>query len=204
LATVSVTELQVLKAVGLLATQAWLTIVEPGVADGLTVKFSVVDEFAPATGVHVWEAKPEGAVNPGGVVAEQDTSPPAGDRPADQESTTTNPVDCWMFWTVMKKLTVCPGLTVAVVVPLAQLFGDGQTSFVTDVAAWPSTLNWNRALGPSSAGLVMELLMLIELLAVSWLGAALAGATNPVYPRLIKVSARIRAIGTAPPHVTLR
>src|SRR5581483_6852071 len=151
-ATVSVTVLQVVKVVGPLATQAWLRIVEPGVADGLTVKFSVVAEVVPATGKQLSEAKPEGGTNPtakGDTPAVQETSPPAGDRPACQESTMTKLVGFWMFWTVMKKLTVCPGVTVAVVVPLAQLVGDGQTSFVIAVAAWSSTLNWNRGLGPS-------------------------------------------------------
>jgi hypothetical protein len=180
----------VLTAVGLLATQAWLTIVEPAVAVGLTVKFNCVDALPPATGEQVSEAKPEGATNPlaaaaADTPATQLTSPPFGDRPACQESTTKKLVEFWMFWTVMKKLTVCPGFTVAVVVPLAQLVDDGQTSFVIDVAAWFSTLNWNRALGPSSAGFVMELLMLTELLAVSWLGSALARETNAVPMKLI-------------------
>jgi len=69
--------------------------------------------------------------------------------------------------TATRKSTSDPGVSVTLVPPPAQLPGDGQMVFVIVVVAWSSTLNGNRGPGPSSAGLVTELLMLTELLVVS-------------------------------------
>jgi hypothetical protein len=86
-------------------------------------------------------------------------------RPFSQVS--VNVVGPWAFPTTTRKLTSDPGVSVAVVPPLAQFPGAGQMVFVIVVVAWSRTLNGNRGLDPSSAGVVIELLMLTELLAVS-------------------------------------
>jgi len=127
------------------------------VAVVLTRKFSTADGL-----VQVTEPTKPGAGF--GVTAPQ-PSPFWNTRPACHWS--VNVTGPWAFATTTRKLTSDPGVSVAVVPPPAQLPGAGQMVFVIVVVAWSSTLNANRGPGPSSAGLVTELLMLTELLAVS-------------------------------------
>jgi hypothetical protein len=137
-------------------TQAWLIAVLGVVAVVLTRKLSTPCEL-----VQVTEPTKPGAGF--GVTAPQ-PSPFWNTRPACHESVK---VDGVAFPTTTRKLTSDPGVSVAVVPPPAQFPGDGQMVFVIVVVAWSSTLNGNRGPDPSSAGVVTELLMLTELLAVS-------------------------------------
>jgi hypothetical protein len=136
---------------------AWLVAVLGVVAVVLTRKFRMACELVQVT----WPTKPGAGF---GVTAPQ-PSPFWKTRPADHWS--VNVEDPWAFATTTRKLTTDPGVSVAVVPPPAQFVGVGQMVFVIVVVAWSSTLNGNRGPAPSSAGLMTELLMLTELLAVS-------------------------------------
>src|SRR3954451_9194496 len=78
----------------------------------------------------------------------------------------------------MRKLTNCPGFSVVVFPPPAQVVWLGQMIFVIVVAAWSSTLYAKRGVASASAERASEGLLLRERPVVSGLGAALAGATN--------------------------
>ena len=94
-----------------------------------------------------------------------------------------------------RKLTSVPGASVTVVPPPAQFPGAGQIVFVIVVVAWSSTLNGNRGVAPSLAGLTRELVMLTEVVADSS-GAAPVPGVNPaklMLARSISVSAADRA-----------
>jgi hypothetical protein len=138
------------------AIVATLSAVLGVVAVVLTRKFSTACELVQVT----WPTKPGAGF---GVTAPQ-PSPFWNTRPACHWSVNVGGL---AFPTTTRKLTSEPGVSVVLVVPLAQFPGAGQMVFVIVVVAWSSTLNGNRGPGPSSAGLVTELLMLTELLTVS-------------------------------------
>ena len=83
--------------------------------------------------------------------------------------------------TATRKLTSDPGVSVTLVPPLAQFPGAGQMVFVIVVVAWSSTLNGNRGVAPSLAGLTRELVMLTEVVADSS-GAAPVADTEVSWP----------------------
>jgi hypothetical protein len=127
------------------------------VAVVLTRKFSTACELVQVT----WPTKPGAGFG----VTDPQPSPFWNTRPACHWS--VNVAGPWAFATTTRKLTSEPGVSVVLVPPPAQFPGAGQMVFVIVVVAWSSTLNGNRGPGPSSAGLVTELLMLTELLTVS-------------------------------------